>query len=268
LALRTFVAAVLQRARHLGARRDALYLRSMERFAELRDTHAGETCVVIGNGPSMRGFDLAQLEGTPAFCLNRGYLMWLEQERKPDFLVVVNSLVIEQFADEIQRMGGLIFAPWLQRNHFDTNDRNLVLFEERWDKAFMTDPRRGLASLATVTNTTLQLAWHMGFTTVVLIGVDHHFKAASRGRPHQMVIQADDDVDHFRPDYFAPGTRWQLPDLELSEHGYRLARQMFERSGRRIVNATPDSRLEIFERATLSDILKATTPQGDRESRL
>ena len=261
------MAAVRQRARHLGAHRDPLYLRSMERLAQLRDAHAGETCVVIGNGPSMRGFDLAQLEGAPAFCLNRGYLMWLEQGRKPDFLVVVNRLVIEQFADEMQKMRVLTFAPWLERDHFDTSDRNLVLFEERWDKAFMIDARQGLASLATVTNTTLQLAWHMGFSTIVLIGVDHYFAAASRGQPHQMVVQTDDDVDHFRPDYFGPGTRWHLPDLELSEYGYQLARRTFERDGRRIVNATPDSRLEIFERAALSDIVKPAASHGGRESR-
>jgi hypothetical protein len=251
-----------QHARHRGARRDPLYLNSMKRLGQLRDVHAGETCVIIGNGPSMRDFDLAKLDGYRTFCLNRGYLLWREQGRTPDFMVVVNRLVIEQFAGEIQRVNALTFAPWLQRNHLDTNNRNLVLFEERWDEAFMTDARKGLASLATVTTTALQLAWHMGFSTVVLIGVDHKFDAASRGHPHQMVVQTDDDVDHFRPDYFGPGTRWHLPDLELSERGYRLARKTFERNGRRIVNATPGSKLEVFERKRLPDVVTPGTDHG------
>jgi hypothetical protein len=255
--VQTRVAAARQHARHFGARRDPRFNRSLERLAALRNSYVGETCVVIGNGPSMRGFDLSRLSGLHSFCLNRGYLMWKEQGRTPDFLVAVNRLVIEQFAAELQEVNALKFAPWLLRSHFDQGDENLVFFEERWDEAFIDDARDGLSSLATVTNTALQLAWHMGFSTVILIGVDHHFAASAKGRPHEMVVQAVDDVDHFRPDYFAPGTRWHLPDLDLSERGYRLAKQAFEGAGRRIVNATEGTKLDIFERIDLSDILDA-----------
>lgn len=258
--LQSHVAALRQRAQHLRARGSPRFRQSLMRLAGLRDAHAGEACVIIGNGPSMRGFDLARLSGLRTFCLNRGYLLWQEQARCPDFLVAVNRLVIEQFGAELQAVDALKFVPWLLRAHFDAADDNLIFFEERWDEAFLTDARHGLASLATVTNTALQLAWHLGFSNIVLLGIDHYFSASAGGRPHEMVVQKQDDVDHFRPDYFAPGTRWHLPDLDLSERGYALARRAFEKAGRRIVNATPGTRLEIFEKADLSDILRSLQP--------
>lgn len=256
LRVRERIAAARQRARHIATRRHTKYQRSLMRLADFRNKHHGETCVIIGNGPSMAGFDLQQLSELKTFCLNRGYLMWNEQNLTPDYLVVVNQLVIEQFAQELQAVNAVKFTPWLHRAYF-APDNDLIFFEERWEETFIPDARHGLASLATVTNTTLQLAWHMGFETVILLGIDHHFSAAERGRPHQMVVQDRADADHFRPDYFAPGTRWHLPDLEMSERGYKLARHVFESAGRRIINATPGTRLDVFEKAPLSDLLAA-----------
>lgn len=248
------MASTRQRARHIQARRDPEFQKSIDRLALLKDVCSGERCVVIGNGPSMAGFDLSKLAGIKTFCLNRGYLLWNEQGLTPDYLVAVDQLIIEQFAREWQSVQALKFAPWLKRAHF-TKDDHLIFFEERWDKVFIQDARNGLASLATVTNTTLQLAWHMGFSTVILLGIDHHFKASEAGQPNEMFLQKVGDVDHFHPRYFAPGTRWHLPDLKLSEKGYKLARDAFDAAGRRIVNATPGTRLQVFETAPLADLL-------------
>lgn len=237
-------------------RTDPGYRASQARLEALRDRFAGQTCFILGNGPSMRGFDLSKLAGYETFCLNRGYLLWQEQGLTPTFLVVVNGLVIEQFAAEIAAIDTEIFVPWLQRAAFA--GRDVTFFEERWDDAFSPDAVRGLSSLATVTNTTLQLAFHMGFSRVVLLGIDHHFSASRHGRPHQMIIQATGDSDHFREDYFAPGTRWHLPDLELSERGYKMAQAAYKQSGRQVLNATPGSKLTVFEQVPLADIIGPT----------
>ena len=56
------------------------------------------------------------------------------------------------------------------------------------------------------------------------------------------------DPNHFHPGYFSGGMRWNNPDLEESERSYILARKTFEKAGRRVVNLTPGSQLDIFER--------------------
>jgi len=99
---------------------------------------------------------------------------------------------------------------------------------------------------ATVTNVCLQLAYHMGFKEVILIGVDHSF--ATKGKPNTTVQSEGDDPNHFSAAYFGKGFRWQLPDLETSEMGYRMARQAYERAGRRVLDATIGGKLDIFEK--------------------
>jgi len=57
-----------------------------------------------------------------------------------------------------------------------------------------------------------------------------------------------DDPNHFSAAYFGKGFRWQLPDLETSEMGYRMARQAYEKAGRRVLDATIGGKLDIFEK--------------------
>jgi hypothetical protein len=84
----------------------------------------------------------------------------------------------------------------------------------------------------------------MGFTQVILIGVDHSF--ASKGEANKTVVSDGDDPNHFSPHYFGKGFRWQLPDLETSEIGYALARKAFEKAGRQVLDATVGGKLTIF----------------------
>jgi hypothetical protein len=196
----------------------------------------------------MRGFDLARLDGTPTFCLNRGYLLWEDCERTPSFFVAVNDLVIDQFHSEIAALPCPLFIPWIYRDRF-SDVPNAVFVELRHDQRFITDARRGVAPCGTVTVAALQLAYHMGFETVTLLGIDHRFQ--SEGPPHARVRQRGPDPNHFRGDYFGDGTAWNLPDLRLSERGYAMARAAFEDAGRQVLNATPDTALEVFPRREL-----------------
>ena len=81
----------------------------------------------------------------------------------------------------------------------------------------------------------MQLAFHLGFSEVVLIGVDHSF--ADKGPANKLVTASGADANHFDPNYFGVGVKWQLPDLEVSEAAYRLARDAFRRAGDR--SSTP-----------------------------
>lgn len=54
------------------------------------------------------------------------------------------------------------------------------------------------------------------------------------------------DLDHFDPNYFGKGTRWQLPDLGTSEIAYEIAHETFLSNNREIVDATVGGKLDIF----------------------
>ncbi|MCK5647224.1 MAG: hypothetical protein KAH97_10610, partial [Anaerolineales bacterium] len=69
-----------------------------------------------------------------------------------------------------------------------------------------------------------------------------------------------DDPNHFAPEYFGKGISWQLPDLEASEFAYEMARQAYDRAGRRILDATIGGNLNVFPKV---DYLKLFNPCMD-----
>ena len=96
----------------------------------------------------------------------------------------------------------------------------------------------------------MQIAYYMGFKNVLLVGVDHSFQY--HGAPnHEMVLDGN-DPNHFHPDYFK-GKHWNNPDLVRSEHAYKLARAMYEVRGRRIINLTPGTKEQVFEKGNIND---------------
>ena len=105
----------------------------------------------------------------------------------------------------------------------------------------------------TVTYVAMQLAYHLGFERVALVGCDHSF--ASKGPANKEVKAGDQDPDHFDPNYFSGDMRWQLPDLFESEVAYQMAGDYFRLSGRQLVNATDGGKLEIFPRMSLDEFL-------------
>jgi hypothetical protein len=68
------------------------------------------------------------------------------------------------------------------------------------------------------------------------------------------VVSQGDDPDHFHTGYFGKGFRWQLPDLETSERGYRMARQAYEQAGREVLDATVGGKLAVFPKAAYESL--------------
>lgn len=229
---------------------------SRTRLKELKDSHRGERCFIIGNGPSLQQTDLSKLRDEITFGLNRIYLLFPELGFTTTFLVTVNWLVLEQCADEILSMPAVKFLPWTFRKHLNPNllENTVFVQTEHAGPGFTPDVRRPLWTGATVTYVAMQLAFHMGFEKVILVGVDHSF--TTQGTPHSEVVSQGDDPNHFSPAYFGKGFKWQLPDLETSEIAYRLARQTYEAAGREIVDATIGGKLTIFPKVNYLELFE------------
>jgi hypothetical protein len=227
---------------------------SRTRLTELKDSHRGERCFIIGNGPSLQRTDLSKLRDEYTFGLNRIYLLFPELGFSTTFLVTVNWPVLEQCADEILSIPSIKFLPWTFRKRLNPNNLGNTVFvqSERGDKVFTPDARKSLWQGATVTYVAMQLAFHMGFEQVVLVGVDHSFSTG--GKAHTEVVSQGDDPNHFSPEYFGKGFRWNLPDLETSEIAYQMARQAYESAGREIVDATIGGKLTIFPKVDYSSL--------------
>ena len=216
------------------------HARRLERFA---NRHQGQRCFIIGNGPSLNRMDLRPLANEFTFGLNRIYLLFDKVGFVSTYYVSVNRLVIGQCASEIQGLPAIKFIDWVGQKWMHSGP-NLFFIRRIPEPCFVPDIRRGLWQGATVTYVAMQIAYYMGFTKVILIGVDHSF--VTPGKPGTTVISQGDDPNHFDPSYFGKGFQWQLPDLETSELAYRIAKYKFERANREIVDATIDGRLQVF----------------------
>ncbi len=221
---------------------------SMRNLAALKDKYRGERCFIIGNGPSLRKTDVSKLKNEYTFGMNRVYLAFEEWGFQTTFLVSINDLVIEQCVDDFLALDMPRFFSWHSRKYFQPSTLNppTFLYTTYEGIKFASDARYRLWEGATVTNVCLQLAYHMGFETAILIGVDHSFK--SKGKANTTVTSSGDDPNHFDPRYFGKGFRWQLPDLDMSETAYLLARQSYKKDGRRVLDATVGGKLTVFEK--------------------
>jgi hypothetical protein len=221
---------------------------SMARLAELKDIHKGKRAFIIGNGPSLTQTDLSKLRSEFTFGLNRIYLMFPELGFGTTYFVSVNDLVIEQCINDISALPIPKFLSWRSHRFFPAGPLPATFLYTTYDNpAFARDVRHRVWESATVTYIALQLAFHMGFAQVILVGVDH--RSAVPGKANTTIVSQGDDPNHFHPGYFGKGFRWQLPDFETSEIGYRLARQAYEADGRQVLDATVGGKLTIFPKA-------------------
>ena len=229
---------------------------SIQRLGTLKNIHRGKRAFIIGNGPSLRQTDLSKLRNEITFGMNRIYLLFPELGFSTTYFASINDLVIEQFADEILALPMPKFLAWRSRRYFPANlpvtQLPTFLYTSYTGPRFSSDVRGRVWEGATVTNVVLQLAFHMGFQQVILIGVDHNF--ASRGEANKTVISQGDDPNHFAPNYFGKGAKWQLPDLDTSEVGYTFAREAYRKAGREVLDATIAGKLSIFPKADYNSL--------------
>ena len=221
---------------------------SIRRLSAMKDLHRGKRAFIIGNGPSLKQTDLSRLKNEITFGMNRVYLAFPDWGFSTTYLCVTNDLVVEQFVDDINALSMPKFIAWRSYRHFDPQltlaQLPTFIYTSYTGPRFTGDVRKRVWEGATVTNLALQLAYHMGIEKAILIGVDHNF--ASKGDANKSVVSQGDDQNHFLPNYFGKGVKWQLPDLDTSEIGYIFAREAYRKAGREVVDGTVGGRLTIF----------------------
>lgn len=210
--------------------------------------------MIIGNGPSLNETPLELLRDVPTFGLNRIYLMFERLGFATTYHVVVNSYVVSQRRDDFINIPAPLFTTWKNRKVLEGRGNPSGYLSTTPTPSFARNVLKdSVWEGATVTYVAMQLAFHMGFRKVLLVGVDHRF--SDTGPAHKLVESRGPDLNHFDPNYFGPGFKWQLPDLETSELAYALAKKNFEESDRQIVDCTVGGALEVFPKADLRDAL-------------
>jgi hypothetical protein len=169
-------------------------------------------------------------------------------------IVAVNPLVIEQNRSFYSQTEIPLFLDAASGNSWLAERTNIHYLHSSYFPYFARDCSSSVFQGYTVTYVALQLAYHMGFTQVALVGCDHDY--GQDGSANQLTLNTDGDRAHFCANYFAKDEPWQFPDLMGSEYYYDLARRCYAHQNRMIVNASTTTKLQVFPRMALDQFLK------------
>ena len=230
--------------------------RSRAKLKRLFNAHEGEKAVILCNGPSLLDVDFDLLDGVFTFGLNKINLLFDKVSFRPSCVVAVNRFVIEQNAEFYERTDIPLFLDSFANGLVPSTPQRCFLHSTS-ETGFARRCEWSINQGHTVTYVAMQLAFHMGFSEVALVGCDHNF--ATKGPANKTVIAGQKDENHFDPNYFAGGVKWQLPDLFESEVAYARARKVYEAFDRKIFNSTVGGNLDIFERRELSDFVSPSS---------
>jgi hypothetical protein len=226
----------------------------------IRNTHLGKRCFIIGNGPSLKTEDLDRLVNEYTFASNKIYLAFDQTIWRPTFYSVEDVLVAKNNAERIAALteSTKIFPHHMlkyiprQHNHFYT--RWLPPKDNRSsERHFSTDLAVGLCWGSTVTYSLMQMAVHMGFKEIYLLGIDHSY-VESKVKENNVLVSSG-EVNHFHPDYRKPGEKWHLPVLDRLECSYQYAASFCDSIGVKVYNASRRTELRAFPRVSFDEIL-------------
>ncbi|MBI2259908.1 MAG: DUF115 domain-containing protein [Flavobacteriia bacterium] len=254
--------------RYILASKGIILNRNVRQLKKIKNSHQGQRCFIIGNGPSLNKMDLTKLKNEITFGVNAIYLNYEKMNFHPTYYVVEDIFVAEDRADEINnyKQPKIKFFGNYLRKYIKKDEKtvfmNLIRNYSDIDNFpyFSTNCLKDLGVGGSVTYVCLELAFYMGFKEVYMIGFDHNYVI-----PNSVIItneritgcdilSTEDDVNHFHKDYFGKGYRWHDPKVDRMEVGFSKANEIYSKHGKKIFNASVGGKLEVFERIDYNSI--------------
>lgn len=214
-------------------------------------------CFIVGNGKSLTPADLDLIAGQPSIACNRINLLYPQTKWRPSIYVHPESLAPDlPFIRENIELGiecylGEHFAK-PPKGVMDLDDApNIHWINDchhhlcRFDNSELPDEWHlpQLCSFGGSVNVAMQVAVLRGFDELVLLGCDLEYK--------------DKKPSHMHPDYEHGGEQPAFYASRNAFYGHVHALNWIQRRKKNVnvINATNGGLLELWSRATLSDLL-------------
>lgn len=253
---------------------DVLYDYSQKfspKIKKFKDKYKGETCFIIGNGPSLRIEDLDKLIGKHCFAANGIYKMFPHTSWRPEFYFSQDALMTQDFLlRDIEKIIDLesiftsINSKMVDFNEKYGNIQYMRLYYEEDDSGlpiFSTDCEKIIYLSCTVTYSMLQMAVYMGFQTIYLIGMDCSYPYEVLEDGTVMHNNNVKDYGDIIGDLFSEVCKdikgvkgvWAAETFQHIK-GYKAAKKFAESNNIQIYNATRGGELEVFERVNFDSL--------------
>lgn len=227
-----------------------------------KNIHQGESCFIIGNGPSLRAEDLQKLHenGIVSFGTNRINNVFAQTEWRPTYYASEDITILHDIQQTVEKIPAKAkFIPINLKWYEDINIDSATYFYMDYVGAYSDtfgislNVPHGIRCRGTVTMTCIQLAIHMGFSEIYLLGVDHNY---SRYTDENGNIVVDPTVKDYFCDNYDTDFKAQISrDLGSTTKAYLSAECLSAEVGSfKIFNATRGGKLEVFQRVDFDSL--------------
>ena len=208
--------------------------------------HFGESCFLIGNGPSLKTDDLDRIgkEGILSFGCNRIFKIFDKTDWRPDYYVVIDSMMYEtkpkNLDDTVFFVRDFIEGVDKKENVNYLNCK-IETYYPGYPK-FSDDLTEGIYSGTTVLYAMFQIAVYMGFKKIYLLGVDFSW--------------GEDGKDtHFCKGYMNDQlVKDAMIHKEAQRNAYISVKKYAEEHNIEVLNATRGGYLNVFERIEFEEL--------------
>lgn len=232
-----------------------------KRLKKFKNIHKGETCFIIGNGPSLRAEDLQEInqKNLHSFAFNRIYLMFDKTDWRPTYYVSQDEKTLKNCTNEVNQMDlKYKFIPLFIKYYHDIDIKNAIMFHlisSNTEYPKMSDDiSKYIGDSTTVAVTAAQMAVYMGFKRIYLIGVDHNFSTWKNDKGE--IIKDLSVKDYFTDKYNKDKAELYVPNVDASTRAFISLMKFCNVKGVEVYNATRGGKLEVFPRVDFDEAIK------------
>lgn len=233
-----------------------------KKLSELKNKYDGQTCFLIGNGPSLRTEDLSVIHNNDVRCFaaNRIYNTYDKTDWRTDFLVCEDGYVLEEIQNNVNAMDcEYKFIPMYLNWDKDIIIDNAFYFNQSFfpdssGRCFSEDITHDIICRGTVITTCAQIAIYMGFKKMYLIGVDHNFSRMTDKNGNLIINNGV--KDHYGVEKNADENTKGIFNVDNATQAFMDLRKFAEAKGVEIYNATRGGKLEVFDRVDFDSLFK------------
>lgn len=216
---------------------------------KLKNKYKGKRCFIACTGPSLTISDLELLKNEYVFGMNSLALIHDKTSWKPDFYGIEDNEVYERLEDTIMNTdNGLVFYSQEIKKKYRVPENSIPfyrdnayhLYEFRHGHYFTRFSNNCYARVFdgyTITHSVIQLAVHLGFKEIYLIGCDCSYLG---------------EKQHFIEHGIPVGTGDNAARLMTS---HKTVAKYAKKLGFKVFNATRGGYLEVYPRVNLDEVI-------------
>lgn len=249
------------------------------------------TIFVIGNGPSLRGFDFSRLRNVSTLGMNAAYRYWDKISWYPDYYCCLDDQLIQTHHIEIKRLveKGQVSRAFVHGSFFELHpecaaDERFLSFDQfhpywykkrgkNFGRQFIETPafKSNDTSKVTTGAYAVRFCVYLGYDVIGLIGIDLRYTEIlpeakeTHGVGLIMEKTPEKNPNYFFDNYQQAGDRYNIPNPDVHQGdlhaaSFRVLRDDFHCFDvqARIVNCNPSSVLNdegIFSLCRVEDLL-------------